>query len=817
MNDTLDLWQTAASLAEEGSSLALPAAAEPDGSARYLDLGYLTAGGMGELRRVWDRRLGRPVVRKILADPFSRRAWERFANEARLTARLEHPGIVPVYDFGILPDGRPWFAMKQVEGRTFTEVIAAVHSGQGWSLRRAIDALRRVCEAVAFAHSRGVIHRDLKPDNIMVGAFGQVYVMDWGIARLPESPELASRELEDIGAGSGQTRAGAVLGTPLYMAPEQARGEVDRHGPASDVYALGAVLWHLLVGRPPYLSSADVLHILRKNPTPPAPQHATDRALPEELCRLTRAAMRADPAARPANAAAFAVEIESWLDGSRRRAEAMLLVEQARDLLPRVDGLLKEAAAHRQLATQQLADVRTWDPVEKKQPAWVLEDEADAREHRAALIEVEVTQLLRTAITSDPTLDIAHQLLADRYRLLHQEALAQGDRAARLRYEALLRRHDRGKHRGWLAGKGRLSLASAPPGDVRIARSVEQGRRQVLEDVRAGMRTPIRDLSLPAGSYLATITAPGHAPVSLPLLVPRDGAADGTRPGAAAPAPVALPPAALLGPEDVYVPAGWAILGRPAARNGLPRRRIWVDGFILRRYPVTNTEYLAFLNDLLARGRSDEALQWVPREQTPTSSDAAAPVYHRRPDGTFFLGEDATGDVWHPDWPVVMITWDAAQAWCAWEAARTGQPWRLAWEFEREKAAAGVDGRCYPWGDFPEPTWSHNQQGQPGRGRPAPSREPLRDISPYGVVGLAGNSRDWCNDLRQGEPDVSADGLWRRPEQPAPGGDDTWRLYLGGGWTAGLSQGQIGARYGAPARYRGAAIGLRAARSWPTG
>ena len=224
--------------------------------------GMLGRGAMGEVHRVRDVRLNRRMALKVLKWMFHHRPLtvQRFLDEAQATAQLQHPGIVPVHDLGVLPDGRTYFTMREVAGRTLGEVIVEVHraSGpRGWaaaasgaSLRRLIEYLRTASEAVGYAHERGVVHRDLKPDNIMIGAHNEVFVMDWGIAKVVGRPDLGVEALELTGR-SEATQVGAVFGTPAYMAPEQAAGKPESVGAAADIYALGATLYHLVTGEAP--------------------------------------------------------------------------------------------------------------------------------------------------------------------------------------------------------------------------------------------------------------------------------------------------------------------------------------------------------------------------------------------------------------------------------------------------------------------------------------------------------------------------------------------------------------------------------------
>ena len=225
-------------------------------------------GGIGQVWLARDGELQRDVAVKEIQPKYagseSQRA--RFVLEAEITGNLEHPGIVPVYSLGRNAEGRPFYAMRFIEGESLGAAIRAFHLAAGehpWGiefrllLRRFLD----VCDAIDFAHSRKVLHRDLKPANIMLGRFGETLVVDWGLAKVigkgdvipgdvdrPLEPEIASGSLNL----SGQTVQGTTIGTPSYMSPEQARGDIDQLGPASDIYSLGATLYEVLTGRVPF-------------------------------------------------------------------------------------------------------------------------------------------------------------------------------------------------------------------------------------------------------------------------------------------------------------------------------------------------------------------------------------------------------------------------------------------------------------------------------------------------------------------------------------------------------------------------------------
>jgi serine/threonine protein kinase len=287
---------------------------------RYEIVEPIARGGMGTVYLAHDRHLRRPVALKVLHAPTpGPEAGERMLREARIIARLEHPGIVPVHDVGTLPDGRIFYAMKRVAGERLDRHLRA-----GLSLSERLRLYERICEAVAFAHAHGVVHRDLKPENVMVGAFGEVLVLDWGLAKLlSDSPPGPLGPTTDAGRAAlpGQTAQGTVLGTPGYMAPEQARGDVEGIDERTDVYALGAILYFLLVGHTPG-RPADPQS---QGPTATWPQgreartrpieapRQADPALPRPLEAICLKALGADPADRYPSVSELAADVGRFL------------------------------------------------------------------------------------------------------------------------------------------------------------------------------------------------------------------------------------------------------------------------------------------------------------------------------------------------------------------------------------------------------------------------------------------------------------------------------------------------------------------------
>ncbi len=852
-----------------------------DGLSRYDDLGPLGMGGMGEVRRVRDRRLGRVLALKTLHAPaLSRPALvARFLEEAQATAQLQHPGIVPIHDLGTLPDGRLWFTMKEVSGQTFGEVIAEVHAvsetrwqpaASGWTLRRLVDALRRVCEAVGYAHSRGVVHRDLKPDNVMVGRHGEVLVLDWGLAKVLGRPDWAADdgELDPVQTdrsrdSAHQTQVGQVAGTPAYMPPEQALGQIDQIDARSDVYALGALLYEVLCGRAPYTgdSALEVLEKVRSGPPRALASRGAGAAitlgfglnlsaeaagapqgphLPPSLVAACERAMARDPADRFESAAGLAAELQAWLDGAKRQEEARAVVARAEGKGPEAAALRAQAATLRTEAAALLEDVADWQPEEDKLPGWEKEDAAAALEKQAELAELEEEQLLQGSLTHAPDLPEAHAALAARYRAEHEAA--ETARQDPTRAETLFRHHlaalpeghaDRAGHLAYLKGDGALTLLTDPPGaEVRLHRYVLHNRRLVPRFERSLGTTPLRSVSLPMGSYLCILKHPDRAPVRYPVAIGRGEHWHGVPPEGGDPMPIPLPRPGELGPDDCYVPPGWfACGGDPHQERSLSARRIWVDGHVFRRFPVTNTQYLAFLDALVAEGRTEEALRHAPRERGFTVGEQGALIYGF--DGSrFSLRPDAEGDVWLPDWPVCMVDWHGVRTYAAWESSRTGQPWRLPGELAWEKAARGVDGRFYPWGDGFDPSWASMQRSHRGRILPTAVGAFPVDESPYGIRDLAGSMQDWCSDVfaEAGPPAASARHAPARVAAGSPAGvragaaqghvadaagQASYRVRRGGSWSFTASSLRASNRYGSAPSIRDGYLGFRLARSYP--
>jgi serine/threonine-protein kinase len=305
------------------------------GQGRYQVKGEIARGGMGIVLKGRDPDIGRDVAIKVLHPEHARNPAriQRFIEEAQIGGQLQHPGILPVYELGLDPDLRPYFTMRLVKGRTLTALLDE-RPDPAHELARFLRIFEQVCQTVGYAHARGVIHRDLKPSNIMVGAFGEVQVVDWGLSKVLDRGGLndaAQRQLEQttepevmttraLGRGSG---SGAILGTPSYMSPEQAQGEVDSLDEQTDVFALGAVLCEILTGHPPYRGDdTEILELAAAGRLDYAMARLDSCGASDELIRLAKSSIAASRTLRPQHAGVLAEGVAEFLESLEQNARA---------------------------------------------------------------------------------------------------------------------------------------------------------------------------------------------------------------------------------------------------------------------------------------------------------------------------------------------------------------------------------------------------------------------------------------------------------------------------------------------------------------
>jgi serine/threonine-protein kinase len=829
-----------------------------DPTGRYQDLGLIGYGGMGEVRRIRDRDLNRIMAMKIIRPKLLKKplALSRFVEEAQATAQLQHPGVVPVHEMGRLSDGRLYFTMQEIRGRTFGTVIHSLHTcsttdcwgttPDGWNLRRLIEAFRHVCDTMAFAHMRGVLHRDLKPENIMVGQHSEVLVVDWGLAKVmgskarqaetfKDDPLLTNRSTDSAFA----TIHGSIAGTPAYMPPEQARGDLSQIGPHSDVYALGAILYELLGGSPPY--SGDAKAVLREvlahapKPIRASAVNSIDTLgfdlnledlnkhdelpdkIPSELVAVCEKAMERNPKKRYANAQELRDAIEAWLNGSMRQEHALRVSNRASEILTISESYLEKSARLQIKAETTMKTIETWHPDEKKIPIWAIEDEAEQLLQRSKVKRLEAEQMFQAALTYDSELVEAHRALADLYLDDHREHEAAGHKDETTRAYELLRLHVRSlpeEHRedyvGYLHGSGSITILTDPPGaDVHFHMYEEIDRRLQADYIGQFDTTPLIDFPIGMGSYKIVLKSPGREDVVYPVNIRRQEAWTGIPPGKHKPEPVFLPQEGSLGKEDCYVPAGWATLGGESDSGAMKPKQVWVDNFVVRKFPVTNREYLVFINDI-SKSMSAEDME----KHIPSSDDLGDYVFHYKKDenNIYQLTEDSEGHIWEPEWPVMTINWESAQAYCKWYTEKTGYHWRLLSEAEWEKSARGVDGRTYPWGNHFDSSWCRIRTSLQSRALLTTVTDYPNDCSPYGVRGVAGNTADWCADEYDHNGPLIKNGRAVLPTD-APAQVGAMNVFRGGLWTSYSAYCHTYERFAGDPRTKAVYLGFRIARS----
>ncbi|KAF0241825.1 MAG: serine/threonine protein kinase, partial [Planctomycetota bacterium] len=653
-----------------------------------------------------------------------------------------------------------------------------------------------------------------------------------------------------------------VMGTPEYMPPEQASGDVAAIDARSDVYALGAILYEILCGRPPFEGNSS-LEILSKvvSASPEPPSAALRRRASESPARPGAAGAAAAPAwpevpqdlesaclralarkkeDRFPDAAALAAELDAWLEGSRERARRRALAEEetarAAELREAWKGRLQEARQARAEAEQAGRSVPAHAGKDLKRPFWEAQDRAAEIERAAVRALTEARGALSAALANAPELGAARRLQAEIYWDLFLEAEEAGDRKGMQVNRQLAERFNDGALDARLRGDGRLTFrarayscgcltagrlvpaaemsvlgyhpwsgrrldgfpvdderAFEPSGDVRVrvhaaacrAEDVAgaqvwvfrfeeldrllvpvtalEGGRPVPEAALDALygdspfrprgpglhlgATPVERRAIPMGSWLAVVVAPGLQPARVPFEI---GRLEGVE------VVLSLFAAGEVPADSCPIPGGaFRYQGDRGNPNSGPEEMLELDDFFLSRFPVTCAEYLTFLNDL-ARTDAEGAAKRVPRETgekghywprlpeggfaIPTAEWLAAnpPELRRKASRLQHAPED-----WRTDWPVMGVSWTDAMAYARWLSARDGSLRTLPHEDQWEKAARGVDGRIYPWGNHLDPSFCNCQLSHPQSMRPSPVGAFPPDESPYGVRGMAGNSWDW--------------------------------------------------------------------------
>ncbi len=618
--------------------------------------------------------------------------------------------------------------MRQVTETSLEMILHQRRSGDGnphdYTLNRLLRYFLQVCNAVDYAHHRGVIHCDIKPANILLGDYGEVLLVDWGLAQSRNHP------------------LGVRGGTLGYMAPEQMDPTVDRMDWRTDVFALGAILYEILCGVPAFEEArkSDITQLGRDHTRiyarPPLPSSRDSRLeIPPDVEETCMAAIAVERDQRLATVRELSGAIEEWIEGSeqkeRQRIEADKSADSGDELAERYHEFVESRPEKMTVFRALRADVAPWAQPDDKQDLWDAEDIVRVTDALQVRTFHSAVSAYERALDAVPNHTRSRRGLARLYWSELQRARHRGEPLDQIAYEQLLREVDDGTFVRELQRDGVLELSmSENAGVVTLSKLVERERRLV-----EGASEPVAERSsarrsLPAGRYVVSAAiGDGPAKVSWPFNI---------EPGSLCRIDVNPPRAGTLAEHEVFIPAGPARLGGdPLSTESDEVIVVDVPAFVMQRFPVTFREWSAFLEDV---GRRDAAAVTL---HTPSDTPADS-----------------------LDLPVFGVSAESAEAYAKWLSDRDGKRWRLPSENEWEKAARGTDGRIFPWGDHFDATFCKMRDSRQG----LPKAEPVGgfewDVSPYGVRDLAGGVADWCiPDHRRTSPReprevVSRGGAW---------------------------------------------------------
>ncbi len=751
---------------------------------RY-DVGDLIGhGAQGLVYRAVDRDLSRAVAMKVLRPELAKSAHqlEQFQAEARRTASLAHAGIPAVHELGRTSTGEPYFTMRLVTGRTLHDALNDLREGDAgaaarYTLTKLVQILQRVANTLEYAHERGLVHRDLKPGNIALSEHDEVLVLDWGLSkRVTSGPDDTVAAMT---GHPGRTVHGQVKGTPLYMSPEQARGEVTQIEPRTDVFALGAILYEILSLSPPYggKTTPEVVREARRGKiVPPAERAPAGRDVPKALAETAMRALAKDPGQRQASAVAFADELQAWLDGSRerdaRRREADGLLRLALQVARRSEEYRGRAAAAEAEAARLRLELAPWAAADAKAALWAHEDAAVAARAKSAEADARAVELAVQALAHVPGDATGRELLARTHLRWYREALERNDPVSSAMHLKMARYYNDGWLDAALREEARLSVAAESEGAVvTLYRCAEQARRLVASEQVGTLTAPAVWESLPPGRYVAMVRHAGGGTAPLPILL---------RAGAnrtfVMPDPVFDPPP----PGFLVVPAGPFLTGAGPALTD-----VHVDTFWIARTPVLLTEYALWLDELFEEDRDAPSahIPWLPTHGA---------LLHRAGDRFVFCPGAPMAErplKPHEDLPVVGVSRASARSYAQWVGERLGRSGDLPTELQWEKAARGPDGRLYPWGDRFDPTFCSMANSTQEAAELRPACAFPADMSPYGVRDMAGNTREWTRDDDPGDPRAA--------------------IARGGGWSSSESECRVTSRWVLDPSTQSASIGFR--------
>ncbi len=688
---------------------------------RYVLMRELGRGGMGRVDEVFDTTLGRPVAQKTVLPDAGHAQITMLVAEAQTCAQLEHPAIVPVYELGADETGQPFYTMRSIRGRTLREVLEDndTPSKEHKTLAQLLNILRQVCLAVDYAHSRGVVHRDLKPDNVIVGEFGEVYVLDWGIAHVMGGSDVRRAAQRDY-----------IAGSPGYMAPEQAMGAaIDGR---TDVFALGAMLHELLTGELPFEDS-DFQSIQRRSSTRiEAPPSLRNPLVSPAFDTLVVACLEPNPDDRAPSARFVADSIDLYLDGERdkaqRESEAMRYTEEgdaARDAYVSLD---RESKRLSDEAEAELAKIPRWEGVVAKDAAWQKQAKARAMAAEGARALARAETAFSRALGRVENQARARRGLAGLYFKQFEDAEEAGDAEAMVQYLDLARAYDDGPLALELSNIGELIVeCSHPEATLLLGRYEECG--SLLELTNEGAIKMGERLRVDVGSYRVTARL-GDRELFAPVLVKR-----------AMTHTLHLELGALATlPKGMRLIPGGPFLAIEDERS-LRRVEHTLPDFAIGEYPVTMREYAEFLDEL----DPEERARRLPSQRDKTPFMLREESGWRVTDACV-EGEQARARVSREqelELPVICVSWFDAMAYVSWLAKKTCVAYRLPTSMEWEKASRGVDGRSYPMGRRIDPAFAKLRESRPEASQPEVVGAFGLDVSAAGIRDVAGGVQDW--------------------------------------------------------------------------
>jgi eukaryotic-like serine/threonine-protein kinase len=731
----------------------------PDDKTKYDFAGLLGKGGMGQVLLVTDNDIRRRVAMKLLLPQHRQNSElvERFLDEVQIAGQLEHPNIPPIYDMGSV-DEEPFFTMRLVEGDTLREVLDRLRdqdkeTHEEYTLIRRLQIFQQLCMGMAYAHEKGVVHRDLKPANVMIGAFGEVLIMDWGLAMLAGAKKLMASPPKEpshksnsgrvtttrVGLGTDAT-SNSINGTPVYMSPEQARGDNGQISARSDIYSLGAMLYELLTlsvplrGRTTFETMLKVGSVVPAKPSVRASEY--DLTVPEVFDEICMKALDKDPKQRYKTALEFADEVQAYIDGSRERErcqqEASAHIVRGYEFTRSYFKVRASVEKVRRERHKLQKKIPGFAPLDAKRELWDLDARIDTLEQDQARYYETAHDSFDAALGIDSNDSAAREAKADLFWEYFLAAESRGDGEGARHFRARVEAFHDGKYEQRLNKAGTLYIKFSPPPDRLHLTSLVEKDHVLVEHEGRPMDADCKSLdNLSPGHYILRAWREGSAPVTVPLFLKRSEDLILEQ---------RFYPKGAIPEEFVIVTGGQGILGGDLnAPSSLPRTEVTVKDVLIARYPVSAGQYLDFVNDI-ARHSEDQALARVPRIKANTE-----PLWKPDGNGLFDLSKQQFQKVsWDADWPIFGLSYGDAIGYCHWRSKVEKTIYRLPTELEWEWAARGPAGLCFPWGHRFEPNFCKMKLSRQGYPMPEVLGTFDTDCSPFGVRDMAGGVHEWC-------------------------------------------------------------------------